>query len=218
MDKQEQKTAQENISRIDEIQARISAYEEARKELAQETETTIKTLYKWTAPERVFTPKSRKFFILIASAFVIGIVVSAILESLMFILVLVSLLTLIYINHSVPPKEAEYEITNKGIKTYGKIFLWKNVENFWITERGNNLLLNINIKERTEDRIILLVGTGEPKKIVHGLIKYIPYMEKPGNNFLTNYIEGKYISIVEYLDLEGMPEERTNLEPKVHRI
>ena len=199
------KLASENLAKIDQIQNKIKVYEEARKEFAQDQESVLKTLFKWKAPERIFVKKDRKFFILIAALFVIGIVVSAILENLMFILVLVALLTLIYINHSVPPREVEHEITNQGVKTYNRIYLWKHIQNFWFTRREGHLLLNIDIKERIEDRLILLIGEKEAKAVTKELIKYVSYLDKPEANFITKYTEGEFAPIVEFLEVQDVP-------------
>ncbi|HEC66748.1 MAG TPA: hypothetical protein ENI23_15845 [bacterium] len=204
MNPNEQKLADENLSQIKGMEEKLKAYEEVKKIKEEEAETVIKTLFKWKAPERIFVEKSKNFFVMVAGGIIVGIIISAILESLMFILVLVVVLALIYIQHSIPPRTVEHEITNKGVKTYGRIYLWKDIENFWISKRVGHILLNVDLIDKTPTRLILLIDEKIQKQLVQELMKHAEYNDDPGINFLTKYTDGEYIPMIEHMDVEGL--------------
>jgi hypothetical protein len=203
MKDREEQLARENLKEIQQIEESLNQIEEVRK-TKEDEDAIIRTIYKWKAPDRVFVPKSRNFFVLISIVFIVGIVVSAIMESLMFILVLVSLLALLFIQHTIAPREVEHEITNKGIKAFRRLYLWKDVDRFWVMRRSGHNLLHVEFKKFGE-RLILLIRDEDELDIVRELIKHIKYTENDESNFITKFTEGEFVPLVSYFRVESNP-------------
>jgi hypothetical protein len=165
----------------------------------------IRTIYKWRAPERIYSPKGRQWYVTVAFVTVIIVAYSALTGNYLLIVALIMLLMLLYALNTFPPKMLDLEITNKGIKMEDKIFTWNRIENFWVTERSEQYVLNINLFEGQVKRMILLVGEGDPNTIVTELVKRIDYINPGGTNqdIFTKLIEGKHIPITKFLDVFG---------------
>lgn len=169
----------------------------------------IRTIYKWRAPERIYSPKGRQWYVTVAFITVIVVAYSALTGNYLLIVALIMLLMLLYALNTFPPKMLDLEITNKGIKMEDKIYTWNRIENFWVTERSGQYVLNVNLFEGQVKRMILLIGEGDPNTIVTELVKRIDYINPGGTNqdVFTKLIEGKHIPITKFLDVFGESEK-----------
>ena len=123
---------------------------------------------------------------------------------------------LLYALNTFPPKIIEYEILNKGIKAFDKIFVWNRIESFWVSKRSGQYVLNINLLEGNMNRMILLVGDGNADTIVQELVKHIDYINPGGTrqDLISKMTEGKHVPLTAFLDvfeesekkgIKGMP-------------
>jgi hypothetical protein len=189
-------------NQIDYLEAKLRSAElEANARL--EEAAPIQTLYKWRAPERIFAPKNRSWYVSVAFVVIIIVAYSALTANYLLILALIVLLILLYALNTFPPKVIEHEITNKGIKTFDKIFTWNKIENFWVSRRSNQYLLNIDLLDGSVKRMILLVGDGDANKIVQELVKRVDYINPGGTrqDFLSKLTEGRHVPLTEFLDV-----------------
>ncbi len=191
-------------NQIDELEAKIRDAEMAANARLEEA-APIRTLYRWNAPERLYTPKSRNWYVGIAFIVVIIVAYSALTGNYLLILALIMLLMLIYALNTFPPKMVEHEITNKGLKTFNKIYMWNKIESFWVSERSKEYVININLIEGQVNRMILLVGEGDVSTIVTELVKRVDYINPGGTkqDILSKLTEGKHIPLTQFLDVFG---------------
>lgn len=163
----------------------------------------IRSIYKWKAPERIYEPKSQQWYTTVALITVVIVAYSALTGNYLLIMALIILLVLLYAMNTFPPKIVEHDITNKGISTFDKIFVWNKIESFWVSRRSKQYVVNIDLAERNMNRIILLIGEGDVNKIVQELVKRVDYINPGGTrqDILSKMTEGKHIPLTTFLDV-----------------
>lgn len=181
--------------------------EKARKErdkmLAEQN--AIQSVYSWEAPERVFEPKERNWYVSVAAIAMLVIVYGALTNNIGLIFVVITFIMVTYALNTIPPKNVKHEVMNKGLYVFNFLYTWRNIQYFWITKRGNSLLINLEVKERDIDkefhRIIILSGKADLKKVVSFLVQYIDYLgpREASSGLLTNITEGEYIPLVNFV-------------------
>lgn len=202
---------------IDYLEEQIRAAEQAAN--AQlEAAGPLKTVYKWKAPDRIYSPKGKQWYTTVALISVIIVAYAALTANYFLILTIIMLLMLLYALNNFPPNIVEHEITNKGINVFEKFYTWNNLLNFWVTRRAGQYVINIVLVEGNVNRIILLVGKGDAKRIVGELVKYVDYLN-PGattQDFITRFTEGQHIPLTRFLDLYE-ESKRLNLDEALEK-
>jgi hypothetical protein len=204
---------------IDLEQARLDQEISANKlaqEIMIESQSPLTTLYSWTAPERVFSPKTRKWYVGVATIAMLFIVYSALTSNLVLIFLVVSLVLVVYSMYSIPPQKTSYRITNKGINAFESLYLWRNFLYFWVTKRGNEHVINFEFKEKITDlyyqRMIILVGEGDLRTIVGYLVRHVDYLTTSQRSIMSSMLEGKYIPLLDIVKLEDITEAKEDRE------
>jgi hypothetical protein len=103
--------------------------------------TPEKDIYTWIAPARPFKRADREFYITIISMAVLVGIILFLVEGFMPVILLVSLVFLYYVMSTVPPENAEYKITSKGIKFSDKLTPWEVLNRYWFSKRFDHNLL-----------------------------------------------------------------------------
>lgn len=193
---------QELRQQIDMLEEKIRQAEMAAQQKLEEA-APLRSIYKWKAPERIYSPKGRPWYVTIGLVTVIVVAYAALTGNYLLILALIMLLMLLYALNSFPPKMLEHEITNKGINTIGQLYTWDKFLNFWVSQRDNQYLLNFTLTEGNVSKIILLIGRGDLKLIIREIAKYVDYLNPGGTkqNFINRYLEGNHIPLPQFYDM-----------------
>jgi len=193
----------------------IIAQNKLEQEVMLEQQAPLNNLYTWDAPERLYSPKSRTWYVIVAVIAMLFIVYSALTMNFVLIFLIISLVLVIYSLNTIPPQKTTYRITNKGLSAFDTLYLWRNMLYFWVTLRGSEYLINIEYKEKTTDlyyqRMIILAGDGKLKEIVGNLVRHVDYLSANQTSVLKSFLEGKYIpllSIIKFEDMEKVVEEK----------
>lgn len=194
------KSAREELEVLDSQIYKAKALREA----LEEERKPIYSVYKWESPERVFDTKDKKWYLIVSSVSMFLIVLSLLTENYGLVIAIISLIVLLYALNSVPPKNVNHEITNKGISINTVLSTWKKITKFWISSRGEHLFLNITIEDRNglEDQVITYLGNADVKKIVSYLSQYVDYVAEGdiNNNFLFAKLFGKVEPLSRFID------------------
>lgn len=202
----EKETQPTNVSelreQIDQLEEKIRQAETAASQKLEEA-APIRSIYKWKAPERIFNPKGRPWYVTVGFITVVVVAYAALTGNYMLILALIMLLMLLYALNTFPPNVVEHEITNKGLNSFGQLYTWNKFINFWVSRRENHYLLNFTLAQGNVSKLIILVGKGEPDIIVQALVKHIDYLNPGGTkqNFVTKYLEGDHIPLTKFYDV-----------------
>ncbi len=158
-----------------------------------------KTLYKWTAPERIplstIKPKMMK------SLFIIGGVVGmflVLLGEFPIILVLASVIFVAFVLANTPINDAEYELSTHGVEINKQFYFWKDLAQFFIKEETKELkTLCIDTKLEIPARLFLTIKSEDHDKIREICETYLAYLEEPPYTWL----DGLYKKVTSQLDL-----------------
>src|SRR3989338_3124498 len=126
-------------------------------------------LLSWEAPERPFKKRDREYYTTIG---VIVFLVSIILffaGQFLPIAVVVSFAFLSYVLASVPPDNTLHKVTNKGIRSGGKVYTWSNLGRFWFTTRFQQHILNIEHNHAVFTKLMLLLGDQDKEELTRVL-------------------------------------------------
>lgn len=174
-------------------------------------------LYSWEAPEREWSRKDRGWYVAYSLFFILVIAFAAILNEFIFIIAVIAFTFLWFTQAAIPPEIVEHTLTTLGVRTYGKIFKWKNIKHFWFGRRNGIMFLHFEIVDEETfnttriQRLSLIIHDEDEEKIFKILINYVDYGDRDevGYNILTKMINGVYIDISKYL-----PEEYIEAEEK----
>jgi len=143
----------------------------------------LRILLTWRSPSRLFKRLSRERFATIgAIVFLVGIIL-VFLKEWFLIAVIIALAFFSYILSQVKPEEVEHQITNKGIVTSGRTYLWQQLLRFWFEGEGDQTILLIDGLDRIPFRLLLLLGDQNKETIKKILASYLPE-EKPEKTWI----------------------------------
>jgi len=143
----------------------------------------VKVFLSWESPSRVFKRRSREFWsTLLSIAFLIGVILLFIGEWFL-ILVIVAAIFAYYILSTVPPERVKHQITNYGIRTAGRAYVWEELSRFWFSERFGQKILYLETLASLPGRLEILLAGQDRKKVEEILSKYLP-KEKAEPSFL----------------------------------
>ncbi|MCA9383124.1 hypothetical protein KC909_02045 [Candidatus Dojkabacteria bacterium] len=197
------KNIDKEIARLDQQIADAKQF----RAIIQEEQKPIYSVYKWIAPERVFETRDRTWYVIVASIAMAVIIYSALTGNYLLIIAVIALILLLYALNSIPPEKVTHEITNKGLNVFERLILWKDITSFWVTRRNTHVLINFEVKEGKDvDRIILLEGEGDAKKIVSYIVQHVDYLSQAeiGMNIIGSILEGKYVPLIRFLESDDI--------------
>lgn len=152
-----------------------------------------KILLEWESPARVFVPKDEKYvrtvlWVLLA----IGVVLVFFKEFLLYA-VFLALAFVSYVLRTVPPGEVTHKITEHGLVSATHDYLWKDLKDFWFTQRSDYFVLNVNTNLRFPPRLFLLFPKNDPsvskEQIVSLLSSHISFRELPPENTVDKLMD-----------------------------
>lgn len=195
----------ENISdiklKLQSLQAQLDQAEKSA-EVRKLEAAPLQTILRWDAPNRVYVERGRPWYVTISFLFMVAIAFAAITKEPLLILALLALMALVYVSASIKPKLVGHEITNKGIRTNNQLYQWRSIEGFWISRRAGQQILIVDLRGNVNpNRILLLIGSADPVKILEILNKHIPYLTRKeiGEDIVNIFTLGEYEPITKFL-------------------
>ncbi len=170
-----------------------------------ESERGISTLFSWSAPDRIWQPKSRMWYLTSALVVMLVILFAVISQYPSYqILVVAMLLFLVlwFVQGSVPPQISEHRITSKGLFTREVFYHWNEIAAFWIANKSGQLLLHVDfIKELNLPRQTFLISHDDTQEIFDLMVTKVKYAsdKEAQYNFLAKMIYGEYFPIAKFI-------------------
>lgn len=149
------------------------------------------TLLAWKAPSRPFKQKGSQF---LTVPMVIAILVGIILllaGEWMLIMVVAALVFAYYVWSTVPPVEADFSLTTRGVRLHGQLYAWEVLVRWWISEKWGQKLLNIETPAVTVGRLILPLGKTAQEAAEKEIGKYL-LKEQPNDTVMDKM--GKWLT------------------------
>lgn len=184
---------------LSDLQSKVEQFENVQTTTQPDPPTfEVKELYSWKAPERIFIPRNRKWYTYLFLLLLLIILILLFLKQFIIIAPIAALGFVTYVLASVPPHEVTHKLTNEGINTENKSYLWTELYDFWLTKKGEQMMIHIDTYLNYPRRLILLVGEGDVEKIKHTMLQYIPFREIPKESFMdkaANFLSEKFHKI-----------------------
>jgi hypothetical protein len=189
-------------------------------------------LYEWESPDRVWEPKTRAWYVTYSFFFVVLIALAALLGEYILIIAIVAFIFLWFIQAAMPPETISHTVTTIGVKTYGKLYKWKDVKHFWFSTKKGVRFLNLEIKPPEDKNIspktltLLLNPEDDDREIFNIFVKYADYGDKDeiNFNFISQLIYGPHTDLSYYLpeledevDYLGVKEKESNKSSSTHK-
>ncbi|MBU2037104.1 hypothetical protein KJ866_02825 [Patescibacteria group bacterium] len=149
-----------------------------------------RTLLSWTAPEFIYHPKTRTWFLALG-IIAAGLFAAIILMKNYFFALLVPIASfLIYVHAQKRPRQITVTITAENIKVSNSLSLpHKEIISFWIFEEPEIRALSLETKKILQPKISLPLGSQKPAVIRDLLINFVK--EKKQEESLTDIIARK---------------------------
>ena len=196
---QKKTAAQESVEdlkkQLTQLQEKVERYENPQPEVPT---FEIKELYSWQAPERLFIPRNRKWYTYLFLLLLIIILVLLFLQQFIIIAPIAALGFVTYILASVPPHQIKHKLTNEGLTTENKSYLWSELYDFWLVRRGEIVMIHIDTNLNYPRRLILMLGEGDIEQIKKIMLQYIPFREVPKESYMdkaANFLSEKFHKI-----------------------
>lgn len=146
----------------------------------------VKTLLEWESPLRPFKRRDTKYFLNLVLIILVLAVILVFVQEFLLIGVLLALLFVSYVLGTVEPEKLAHKITNQGITTGNRSYLWSELEDFWYVEKYGSDILNVSTKVRFPARLMILVPFIDRDKVKKILLEYIPFREEAPRSWMDD--------------------------------
>lgn len=138
-----------------------------------------KSIIAWKSPVRVFKARSRKYFVKVALYGLVFILAAIAFSEFVLVGVILALIFVVFVLALAAPDVIEHKITNMGITSGGRAFLWEELDSFWFDKRGDDRLLVVQTKLRFPGRLIILLTNVSDRTLLELLEKHIHFHHGP---------------------------------------
>lgn len=132
-----------------------------------------KELYSWSSPSRPFKKRNREFYATVGALVILVSVILLFAKEFLLIGVILSFGFVTYVLSTVPPQTIKHRLTNKGIRSADKLWLWGTLGRYWWEDRWHQPQLLIEAPNLFPGRLTLLLGSGDKKTINNLVSKYL---------------------------------------------
>src|SRR3990167_10635508 len=172
---------------VDHHQGRVLSREEldAKHEAAMEA----KSLISWKSPERVFKARSQKYFFKVGLYGLIFILAAIAFSEFFLVGVILAIMFVVYVLATHPPNNIEHKITNMGITSGGRAFLWEELDSFWFEKRGEDRLLMVQTDLHFPTRLIMLLTNVSERTLLELLEKHLHFHPSPVHTLFDKWAQ-----------------------------
>jgi len=138
-----------------------------------------KSIISWKSPDRIFKARSKKYFTKIALYALIFILAAIAFGEFFLVGVIIAVVFVVYVLATAEPKVIEHKITNMGIISGGRAFLWEELDSFWFEKKGDDRLLMVGTNLHFPTRLIMLLTTVSERTLLDIIEKHLHYHPAP---------------------------------------
>lgn len=151
-----------------------------------------KAIISWKSPVRVFKARSRKYFVKVSLYGLIFVLAAIAFGEYFLVGVILALVFVVFVLALAAPDTIEHKITNMGIVSGGKAFLWEDLDSFWFDKRGDDRLLVVETRLRFPSRLFILLTNVSDRTLLELLEKHIHFHHGPVHTLFdkwANYLQ-----------------------------
>jgi|688.fasta_scaffold00773_4 cell division protein FtsW (lipid II flippase) len=148
------------------------------------------TLLEWEAPERAFKKYSREFYRRMGVILLFFGLLLLMIQDFTVIAVLGIIFFVIYVFHTIPPRNVIHKITSNGVYyAMDYHYMWKELKSFYFEEKDGIRYLVINTVDPLPGRIFLIIAKDISNDHVMNILnQYLSFDETPESNIYEDMI------------------------------
>lgn len=146
-----------------------------------------KSIIFWKSPVRVFKARSKRYFVKVFMYALVGILAAIAFGEFFLVGVILSVIFVVYVLATAVPETIEHRITNMGIVSGGRAFLWEELDSFWFDRRGEDKVLIVQTTLRFPGQLIILLTNVSERAILDLLEKHLHYHHSPVKTLLDKW-------------------------------
>lgn len=180
-------------------------HDTAKSAHAAESERGISSWLSWQAPDRIWEPKSRMWY-LWSALVVLLVILFAVLSQYpsypMLVIAMLMFLGLWFIQGNIAPRIVEHRLTNKGIYSREVLYHWVDLSGFWMARKNDHLVLYIDfIPQLNLPRQMFLVPAEIGQEVFDLIVTRVKYSNEreAQYNFISKLIYGEYLPISAFI-------------------
>lgn len=146
-----------------------------------------KSIVSWKSPERIFKARSKKYFTKVALYGLVFILAAIAFGEFFLVGVIIAIIFVVYVLATSAPDVIEHRITNMGIVSGGRAFLWEELDSFWFDRRGDDRLLLVQTDLHFPTRLIMLLTTVSERTLLDVIEKHLHYHHAPVHTIMDKW-------------------------------
>lgn len=132
----------------------------------------------WKAPEHMHTEKNADWYWIVGIITITLAIVSILLDNTLFaVLIIVGVFTLTLYS-SKRPAIVHIELTSAGVKVHDLLYLYTNLESFWIEEKELTPRILLKTTKKVAPHVIILLGDANPDEVRDELLVHLPEIKQ----------------------------------------
>lgn len=146
-----------------------------------------KAIVSWKSPERVFKARSKKYFTKVALFGLATVLLAIAIGEFVLVGVIIAFIFVVYVLATSAPVVIEHRITNMGIVSGGRAFLWEELDSFWFDKRGDDRLLLVQTDLHFPTRLFMLLTTVSERTLLDVLEKHLHFHHGPVHTLMDKW-------------------------------
>jgi len=148
-----------------------------------------KAIISWKSPVRVFKARSKSYFTKIGLYALIFILAAIAFGEYFLVGVIIAVVFVVYVLATAAPETIEHKITNMGIISGGRAFLWEELDSFWFDKRGDDRVLLVQTDMHFPTRLIILLNKVSERTLLDILEKHLHYHHAPVHTLFDKWAQ-----------------------------
>lgn len=148
-----------------------------------------KAIVSWKSPVRIFKPRPQKYFVKIALFGLIFILAAIAFDEILLVGVIIALVFVAYVLATIEPEVIEHRITNMGVVSGGRPFLWDELDAFWFEKKGEERLLIVETRLRFPSRLIIILTSVSERTLLDLLEKHLHFHHVPVHTLFDKWAQ-----------------------------
>lgn len=174
-----------NEEHIDHQSGRVLSKEEL--DAKHQAALDAKTIISWKSADRIFVARSKKYFTKVALYALISILAAIAFGEFFLVGVIIAVVFVVYVLATVEPSTIEHKITNMGIVSGGRPFLWEELDSFWFDKRGEERVLLVQTRLHFPTRLIIILTTVNERALLDILEKHLHFHAAPVHTLMDKW-------------------------------
>ncbi len=146
-----------------------------------------KSIISWKSPVRVYKARSRRYFVKVLLYALVFILAAIAFGEFFLVGVILALVFVAFVLALAAPEVIEHKITNMGIISGGRAFLWEELDSFWFDKKGEDRLLVVQTKLHFPGRLIILLTSVSDRTLLDLLEKHLHFHHGPVHTSLDRW-------------------------------